>query len=845
MDVKQALTLPVSDLRWTCDPDSLGFETTAEVEMRPGIIGQDRAINALRLGIRMRNKGYNIFVAGASGTGRTTTVQHLLATTDNQRDAPPDIVIVNNFRDPDRPRPILLKNGQGREFHDEMRGFVEAFRTGLKQLAISEEVKERRKEVVTEFQTEEKELIGAFEAEVKEQNFALIQIQVGPHNRPEVAPLIAGDPVPLEKLEGLVAEGKFAEEELTKYQEAHEVLRARLEETFRGARAIHRRLREALESLEKSFAKPLLIDALAEIDEAIGSAHVREHLQSVETEILSNLAHFLEEESEEAPSVSLEEDERFRPFLVNVLVDNKGNDKAPVIVETSPNYRSLFGTIEKVVDRTGVWRSDFLHIKAGSVLRGHGGFLVLQMNDVLSEAGVWPALMRTLKNRRIDIQSFEPMGLISASVLQPEPIEIDIRVIVVGNNNLYYTLDAYDQDFRNVFKVKADFDSVMLRNDKNIHKYSTFIRNVVEAEDLLALDKTGVARVLEYGARLSGRSQKLSTLFSSIADLLRESTYWAREEGAEVVTAEHVARTISEQVLRVDLPEEKLQEAILDGVVHIDVEGSVIGQVNGLAVYDMGDHRFGKPSRITAETSLGQSGIVSIERESELSGRSFNKAILILDGFFRAHFGQTTPISLTASVAFEQSYGEIDGDSASVAEVCALISSVAEVPLDQGIAITGSIDQKGRVQAIGGANEKIEGFYSVCKSEGLNGRQGVMIPKTNVSDLMLREELVSTCESGQFRIYGIETVEQALEIMTGLRTGERGEDGTFPEGTIYRKVEDKLTLFADRMKEQNRPEPEAEPDAENESETKAETKAVAEENGEGVSPKSEDSEPEA
>jgi len=832
MDVKKTLRLPVSELRWTCDPDSLGYESIEEVEMRQGIIGQDRAINALKLGIRMRNKGYNIFVAGASGTGRTTTVQHALATTDNQRSAPPDIVIVNNFRDPDRPRPIHLPNGQGRKFHNEMRDFVETFRTGLKQLALSEEVKERRSEVVNQFQVEEKELVSIFEAEVKEKHFALIQIQVGPHNRPEVAPLIAGDPVPLEKLEGLVAEGKFAEEELVKYQEVHEQLRGRLEETFRGARAIHRRLRDALETLQKDFAKPLLTHSLAEIDEAIGNPEVSEHLKSVESEILSNLSHFLEEETDDAPAVPLDEDERFRPFLVNVLVDNKGNERAPVIVETSPNYRALFGTIEKVVDRTGVWRSDFLHIKAGSVLRGHGGFLVLQMNDVLSEQGVWPALMRTLKNRRIDIQSFEPMVLVSASAIQPEPIEIDIRVIVVGNNNLYYTLDSYDPDFRNVFKVKADFDSVMLRNDENIQRYSTFIRNVTHSENLLPLDKTGVARVLEYGARLSGRSKKLSTLFSSIADLLREATYWAREEDAELVVAAHVARAIAEKEQRVDLPEEKLQEAILDGVIHVQVDGGVVGQVNGLAVYDMGDHRFGKPSRITAQTSLGQSGIVSIERESEMSGRSFNKAILILDGFFRSRFGQTTAISLSASVAFEQSYGDIDGDSASVAEVCALISSVAEIPLDQGIAITGSIDQKGRVQAIGGANEKVEGFYAVCKSQGLTGNQGAMIPKTNISDLMLREELVSVCETGKFAVYGIETVDQALEIMTGVPAGQRNEDdGSFPEGTIFRRVEDKLTLFAERMKEQNRPDSEgeaeqggavadaADPDAKKEDET--------------------------
>lgn len=789
-------------LRWRCDPDSFGFERVDELERRDGIIGQDRAVAALELGITLRNKGYNVFVTGPSGSGRTTTVKHVLETTETDRGAPSDIVIINNFRDPDRPRSIFLPAGDGSRFAREMRDFVEVLRRTMSQLYQAEGYKERRKQVIEKFQEEEKAAITAFEAEVKKDNFALVQIQVGPINRPEVAPLIAGEPVQIERLQVLTNEGKFAPEELARLQEKYARLRGRLEETFRKSRSIQRRLKAALGELEREFARPILGEALGDIREDFPDTQIDAYLREVEENILARLRVFLEDETEdEHPELPLEDDDRFRPYLVNVLVDNSGVERPPVVVETSPNYRALFGTIEKTLDRTGVWKSDFHHIKAGSVLRANGGYLVLHLTDMITEGGVWQALIRTLKNRHIDIQSFDPFFLVSSSAIKPEPIAVDVRVIVIGTPYAHNVLSAYDPDFRSVFKVKADFDSVISRDAENLARYAAFIGNVVASESLRPLDKSGVARVCEYGARLAGHGRKLSTHFSEIADVLRESTYWARKAGSEVVRAEHVGEAVRQKEVRVALPEEKLQEAIMAGLIHVETTGAVIGQVNGLSVYDLGDHRFGKPVRISAQTALGSSGIVNIEREADLAGRSFNKAILILDGFFRARFGQEQPVSMFASIAFEQSYGEVDGDSASVAEVCAILSSLAEIPVRQDVAITGSVDQYGRVQAIGGANEKVEGFFDVCRERGLSGTQGVAIPATNVPDLMLREEIVTAAQDGKFAIWPIARVEEAVRLLLGVPAGERGEDGEFPEGTVYRRVEDKLFDFAERMKE--------------------------------------------
>ncbi len=804
MSARKDLRVPTDQLRWVCDPDSLGFDRADEIPTARGIIGQDRALSAMQLAFSMRSRGHNVFVSGPAGTGRTTTVRHLLESTDTGRRAPMDIVYVNNFRDPDMPLSIVLPAGRGQAFRRDMEEFVLHMKRSIAQIFESDHYKERTKQVAERFKEMEKEAVRLFEEKIQQENFALVQIQMGPFSKPEIAPVINGEPVQLERVEALAMQEKFSKEEFAHLREKYSELRQMMEDTFKKVRDIKRKLREELAQLEKEFGRPIITDALNDLKGEYPDAKVAEYLDQVRDQVLGHMGQFLDKEKEdgEDPSpIPLQEDERYRVFLVNVVVDNTGVERPPVVVETSPNYRNLFGTIEKVVDRSGHWRSDFLHIKAGSVLRANGGFLVLNLIDLISEPGVWPALKRTLKNQQIDIQSYDPFYLFSTSAIKPEPIQVDVRVAMIGDPYTYQILYNYEPDFRKIFKVKADFDSVMTREPDNIRRYATFINSICQEEGLRCLDKTGVAAVVEQGVRSAGRQGKLSAVFSEVADILRESNYWGNQMGSGVLDRSVVERAIHEREHRLKLPEEKLQELFDEGILLIDIEGERVGQINGLSYYDLGDYQFGKPVRIIAQTSMGRAGIINIERESELSGRTFNKAMLIIDGFFRARFGQDFPLTLSASIGFEQSYGGIEGDSASVAELCTLISSLAEVPLRQDLAVTGSVNQYGDVQPIGGVNEKIEGFFGVCRSRRLTGTQGVVIPAQNLGDLMLRAEVVQASAEDRFHIYSVRRVEEAIELFTGLPAGVRGEDGNFPEGTVFAKVENRLRGFAERMRD--------------------------------------------
>jgi ATP-dependent Lon protease len=473
-----------------------------------------------------------------------------------------------------------------------------------------------------------------------------------------------------------------------------------------------------------------------------------------------------------------------------------------VIIETSPTYRNLFGTIERNVDRMGgMWKTDFTKIKSGSFLRANGGYLVLNALDVFIEPGVWIALKRTLRNRSMEMQSFDPFYLFASSALKPEPIEARVKVVMIGDAYIYETLYYMDEDFKKIFKIKADFDSVMNRNEDSQLQYSTFIRKICQDENLLPFDRTGVAAVIEYGVRLAGRQKKLSTEFHRITDVLREANYWAKKDGSEQVTEKQVDQAIAERIDRLRMIEDKIQEMIDEGIILIDSEGAKVGQVNGLSVYDMGEYAFGKPSRITAKTAMGKTGIINIEREADLSGRTHNKGVLILGGYLRGKYAQDKPLTLTASLAFEQSYSGVDGDSASSTEVYAIVSSLANLPLRQDMAITGSINQNGEIQPIGGVNQKIEGFFDVCRSRGLTGKQGVIIPHQNVGDLMLRKDVVAAVQEGKFHIYPVQTIDQGIEILTGMPAGEKNPDGTYPPATVNGLVDQKLRDLAKKMKE--------------------------------------------
>ncbi|MBD3333945.1 MAG: AAA family ATPase [Candidatus Eisenbacteria bacterium] len=802
MSCEDELALKPEEVRWRCDPAQLGFTSTAELEQRDEIIGQERAVRAAVLGLKLRSKGYNIFVAGPPGTGKTTTIRRLLDTVGREGSTPPDILYLHNFKDPDTPMAVFLPAGQGVKLRQAMKDLVQQLRRNLAQIFESDQFKSRTKSIMEESKNREKSIIRAFEEKIQAENFALVQVQVGPFSRPEIAPVIAGEPVTMERLDSLTHQGQFNQEEYERLKAKYQELSGQLEETLRKTREIKKELREQLSRAQKEFAGPVVNDALDDLKRDYENDKVRDYVEQVREEVLEHLEVFTGQSEDDGKDENGKEAAaRLRNFLVNVVVDNSRTEGPPAIFETSPNYRNLFGVIERVMERPGVWSSDFTRIKGGSILRSNGGYLVLNLMDLIVEPGVWPALKRTLKHNKVDIQTYDPFYLISASALKPEPIDIDVKIIMIGDWRSFDILYRLDDDFRKIFKVKADFDSLMPLEEQNIHRYGNFAATLAKKEGLRHLDASGAARMVEYGVRTAGRQNKLTTFFSLVADVMREADLWAAEESSELITAKHVERAVRERDYRLQRVEERIQELIDEGTILVDTEGARVGQVNGLSVYSLGDYAFGRPTRITTKTSVGPGGIVSIEREVELSGRIHDKGVLILEGFLRHHFAQNKPLTLAASICFEQSYAGIDGDSASSTEIYGLLSSLSGVPVDQEKAVTGSVNQHGEIQPIGGVNEKIEGFYYVCKAKGLTGGQGVLIPKINVPHLMLKDEVVGAIREGRFHVWAVATIQEGIEILTGMPAGEQRSDGTWSPDSVFGKVDAALAGYAEAMKE--------------------------------------------
>jgi ATP-dependent Lon protease len=797
--------VPVAKLRWRCDPDTLPFETTESVEPCEEIIGQERGLEAIRVGLDINSLGYNIFVTGLAGTGRFTTIKCVLEELDVKGKIPNDICFVNNFKNVDMPHMISLPAGQGNSFKKEMETLIETLKKKIPLIFENETYLNKKKELVEKYRNKQAEIFRNFEKKVNKEGFALVQIQMGPYSRPGIFPLIEGNPVNIEQLETMVEDDKISKDELGKIKEKQAILINELEDIFKETRKSEKEIKEELTALDSEVISPAVKDSISDIKEKFDYEKVHQYLDEVQEDILTNLNRFREKEETPAPPIPglvlPQPVDSFNEYQVNVLVDNSETKGAPIIVETTPNYRNLFGTIERVVERSGIWKTDFTHIKAGSFLRANGGYLIFNALDALVEPWVWPTLKRTLKNQVIEIQTYDPFYFFSTSALKPEPIECNTKVIMIGDAHIYYLLFNLDDDFKKIFKIKADFDSVMNKDTEKIHQYASFIRKICDEDKLKPFDKIGIAAIVEYGVRMTGRQKKLSTRFYLIADLLRESNYWASKDGSDVVSERHVDKAIEKKIYRVNLIEEKIQEMIDDGTILIDSDGMVAGQVNGLSVYNLGDYMFGKPSRITAKTSMGKAGIINIEREAEMSGPTHNKGVYILAGYLRGKYAQDKPLTMSASICFEQSYSGVDGDSASSTEIYALLSSISGLPLRQDIAVTGSVNQKGEIQPIGGVNEKIEGFFDVCKTKGLTGRQGVMIPHLNIDDLMLRKDVVKAVEEGKFHIYPVKSIDQGIEILAGVEAGERQEDGRFKEGTVNDLVDKKLRELGTKIKE--------------------------------------------
>jgi lon-related putative ATP-dependent protease len=797
--------VPVEELRWRCSADKLELKTSDDVEPCDWIIGQDRAVKAIKLGLDIKSMGYNIFVAGFVGTGRMTAIKHLLEKLEKRGEIPEDKCYVNNFKDSDVPRVISLPAGQGKLFRKDMEDLILSLKKNIPSMFEREAYKEKRKEFIKESEEGQKAILAEFEKQVKKEGFALVQIQMGPYVKPDIQPVIDHKPVSLAKLEKQVKEGNFPQEKFNELQTKYEALATLMEDVFTEGKEIIKELEKALEALDREMIVPLIKDMIKDTKAKYESERLRTYLDEVEESLISNLDRF--KPAKDKPSEMafpglpfIKPEDELWEYRVNVVVDNSETKTIPIIVEANPTYKNLFGTIERVAERSGIWRTDFTKIKAGSYLKANGGYLVVNALDLLVEPGSWQALKRSLKYGQVEIGAYDPLYILGASAMKPEPIETKVDVVMIGSGYLYHLLYNLDEDFKKIFKVKADFDSVMPKDDQNVHQYACFIKKICDDDRLLPFDKTGVAGVVEFGVRVAGTQKKLSTRFTVIADLIRESSYWAQNAGSKVVKHEHVEKAIEEWIKRVSLIEDKIQEMIEDGTIMIDSEGQVVGQINGLSVYDLGEYAFGKPTRITARTSMGRAGVINIEREADLSGRTHNKGVLILGGYLRGKYAQDKPLTASASICFEQSYSGVDGDSASSTEVYAILSSLSGIPLRQDVAVTGSVNQKGEIQPIGGVNEKIEGFFQVCKAKGLTGTQGVMIPHQNVKELMLRNEVVEAVREGKFRVYPVKTLDQGIEILTGMKAGERREDGTFEEGSVNDLVDKQLKQYAENLK---------------------------------------------
>jgi len=796
--------LTPEQLRWRCDPKAFGFRTTREIGDCPiDIIGQPRAVEALEVGLAVRGEGYNIFVTGDVGSGRSTVVRRSLAEIERGKQSPPDLIFVQNFHDPDQPRLLSFPSGRGSAFRQAMQELVASLGKDLPALYESAPYTKRRTSMREATAQAQKERLKEFEKDVQEQGFTLVQVQVGTAMAPQLLPVIAGNPTEMDQLESLVERGQFNAKDFETIKRRLTGLRTEMESLAKQLRNMDRDLHRRLDALDRELARPLVQDAVADLRAAFETEGLSRFLEELTEDLLDHLEEL--REREDVPAAASGDGRSQEPALrssryeVNVVVDNSRTGGAPIIWETAPNYRNLFGTIDAVRTGGGDWSTDHTRIRAGSLLRANGGILVLDAMDVLVEPGVWAALKRSLRNRRVEIQAFDPLHFLAGLSLKPEPAPIDVKVVLIGTRFIYRVLFAHDEDFKKIFKVKADFALHTPLSEAELRNYACFVHKKVQDDGLLPFHREAVAAVVEQGARLAGDRNKLTTRFTEIADLIRESGYWARRDKARWVREEHVDRAIAKRTYRVDLIEEMLRERIASGEVLLDLEGDQVGQVNGLAVLDLGDHVFAQPTRITATTAMGRVGIINIDREAEMSGAIHTKGVLILAGFLRARFAQRKPLTLTASLCFEQSYGPIDGDSASAAELYALLSCLAGVPIRQAIAVTGSVNQNGEIQPIGAVNEKIEGYFELCRLQGLTGSQGVLIPDRNLPHLMLRKEVVDAVRAGRFHVWAVATVQQGLEVLTGLAAGEPDAGGRYPDGTIFARVDAELSRLAEQV----------------------------------------------
>lgn len=793
-------TVPLEKLHWTCPEEFFQFECTSDIEPLKEFIGQDRALGSINFGLTVERPGYNLFLTGLTGTGKATTIKACLERFILSKQAKGityqlyDWCYVYNFSDPDRPKILKLPQGLGKSFRDHMESLLKTLKEEIPKALSSEEYTKQKQDVIEEHQKKYQEIMEALEYEAKEKN---LMVQLSPMGA-AVVPLVDGKPMTREEF--LALPEKEREEIDSKRLE----MMRKVDETNTRFREMDNELAEKMRELDLkigqfAISRPFeeLLKTYSEYPEVIN------FLGEARAYTLAKIEIFIQ------PSVSpqlpgllpVAQIDSFIAYKVNIFVDNSSLVGPPIIIEPNPNWFNMFGKVERRA-LMGTYVSDHGMIKPGATQLANGGYLILNIRDVLLNPGVWEGLKRVIRTKEARVEDpMEQFSFFTPQGMRPQPMPVELKIVVMGDDYLYQLLSAYDEDFWEMFKVKADFDYQVELTDEHMKAYACFIRSCCDEEKLLPFDRSGVMKVIEFASRAVSDQEKLSTRFGQLRDLLIEADYWAKDSQSQMIKGEHVEKAIKEKIHRLDLVAERILQLMVEGTLMVDVEGAVTGQVNGLSVYDLGTFSFGRPSRITAKTFLGRRGVINIERESQMSGHIHDKGVLILSGYLGWKYAQDKPLSLSASLCFEQSYTGIEGDSASSTELYAILSSLADLPIRQDIAVTGSVNQKGEIQPIGGVNQKIEGFFDVCKAKGLTSSQGVMIPYQNIRNLVLREDIVKAVQDGQFHIYSVKTIDEGIEILTGVPSGEKRADGSFPEETVNDSVDRRLRELARNAKE--------------------------------------------
>jgi lon-related putative ATP-dependent protease len=766
-----------------CDPAQLVFETTRELEDLTGIIGQSRAMGAVEFGTGMRHEGYNLYVLGPPGMGKHTLVRQFLEGRVAGEHKPGDWCYINNFAQPHKPRALRLPAGRAAKLAEDMAQLVDELRTAIPAAFESDEYRNRAEEIQEKFNERQEGVFKELGDEAEKQGIALLRTPGGF----AFAPLRDGEVIGPDDYD------KLPDAEKERVEKLVSGLEERLQKIIRQIPQWRKEKREKVKQLNREITMSAVGHSIADLrDGYTDLPEVLEYLEDVQADVVENADDFRKQEESPANVLGIGERPSFHRYQVNVLVDHGESQGAPVVPDDNPTHANLIGRVEHVA-QLGALVTDFTLIKPGSLHRANGGYLLLDVHKLLVQPFAWEALKRALYSKEIRIESLGQMlSLVSTVSLEPAPIPLDVKVILFGERLFYYLLYEYDPEFSELFKVAADFEETMERSADNNLLYARLIGTLARKSGLAPLHRSAVARVIEHSARIVGDAEKLSTHLQSVSDLVREADYWARDAGRDVVQADDVQRAIDAQIHRADRLRSRIHEEILRGTVLIDTQGAVIGQVNGLSVIQLGDFAFAQPTRITATARIGEGEFIDIEREVELSGAIHSKGVLILSSFLAARYARDRPLSLSASLAFEQSYGFVEGDSASLAELCALLSNLAEAPVKQSLAITGSVNQLGQAQAIGAVNDKIEGFFDICKARGLNGEQGVLIPASNVKHLMLRQDVVDAAAAGQFHIYPVENIDQAIELLTGVPAGMPDDKGELPENSINFQVAARL-----------------------------------------------------